>query len=592
MRVTHKQPRALAKSPAEAIGIKILAASNKEKTIALAQLIEDLLDQLDYTDFHPTFIATRLAIDLKARHRISTHRLHCYGCTIAHEIRPRELQGAHRRYMKTRQRDKELTGIFFSLSGFHPTARSWFSRLDASLKGDYHLFGVDKICALLRRAKLVASPDQIVHTIESRVMARLGPGNLIFVSGRFYWIFRIETKKGAAYVMLDGYGTPVSPRMALYLKRMDSSLKGRRLLNLQAMEKVLLALAETGQKNIESLARETKEPQADLREVLSELLDEGFLITEPDGHPRWRCNRYSIKPEFDVFLNLARQFLDGTQRFKFLRSNFAVQMLVSGLLSHLERRFHLKLSEEERSWLPRFLAVSPSALSYALFAPTNEFVTASEELENRPLPHPEKERLQSQHLSKLYSNLLLRYATDAQDSRFDEMLRHKGVRGHLHRITAQAASAEELFFSIKGESYLALAVSPAAGAAFQKGVASPSSLNGDTLLGNGKALMHIHEYECAVELFDRAINDLSDPSKLLEAWYCKGSCFFSQKRYSAAITCLNEALRYDSNYKEAWLQKAVCLRGLGDSSGAVRCAKRAMEIDPAYAEARDFLKSA
>lgn len=586
-----KQPRIIAKPPSEAIGMKILAGSNKEKSLALAQLIEDLLDELGYTDFHPKLSSIRLAIDLKARHRSSAHPLHCYGCTIPHEVRLEELQGVHRRYMQARRRDKDLIGIFFSVSGFHPTARNWFSRLDAAARGDYHLFGVDKICALLRRAKLVASPDHIVHTIEGRVMARLGAGNLVFTAGRFYWIFRIEAKRGAAYAVLDAYGSPVSPRMAISIKRLDGSLKGKRPLNLQAREKVLLAMAESGQKNIEFLSRETKEPLSDLREVMQELLDEGFLITEPAGLPRWRFNRYSIKPEFDVFLSLARQLLDGSQRFKFLRSNFAVQMLVAGLLPYLEGRFHLKLSEEERSWLPKFLAVSPSALSCALFAPISEFISTSEELERRPLPSLEKERLRSQHLSKLHSTLLLRYVSDVQDGRFDEVLRHKGVRGHLYRITAKAASDEELFFSIKGESYLTLAVPPATGIAAQKGVGSPSSLNSDTLLSNAKALMHIQEFDRAVELFDRAIKELKDPSKLLEAWHCKGTCLLSQKRHSAAITCFNEALRYDSNYREAWLHKAACLRELGDSSGAVRCARRALEIDPAYKEARDFLKT-
>jgi tetratricopeptide (TPR) repeat protein len=571
--------------------MKILAGSNKEKTLALAQLMQDLLDELGYADFHLTLSSTRLATDLKARHRLNGHRLHCFGCTIAHEIRPQELQGVHRRYMQGRRRDKDLTGIFFSVTGFHLTARNWFASLDAPARGDYHLFGVDKICALLRRAKLIASPDQIIHAIENRVMARRDLGHLVFTSGRFYWMFRIETRRGAAYAILDAYGSPVSPRVALALKRADSSLRGKRLLNLQAMEKVLLALAESSQKDIEFLSRETKEPLSDLREVMQELFDEGFLIAEPAGQPRWRRNRYSIKSEFHVFLSLARQFLDGAHRYKFLRSNFAVQMLVAGLRPYLEERFHLKLSEEERSWLPRFLAVSPAALSHALFAPTDEFISTSEELEQSSIPGLDKERLRNQHLSKLYSNLLVRYASDVQDSRFDEMLRHKGIRGHLYRITAKAASAEEQFFSMRGESYLTLALPSAAGITAQRGLGHPHSINSDTLLSNAKALMHIQEFDYAIELFDRAIKDLKDPSKLLEAWHCKGTCLSSQKRYSAAITCLNEALRYDSNYKEAWLHKAACLKGLGDSSGAVHCARRALEIDPAYEEARDFLKS-
>lgn len=573
--------------------MKILAGSNKEKAIALEQLTEDLLDELGYFDFRAKLSPTSLAVDLKARHRSGLHRLHCHGRTIAHEIRLDELRKVHRRYLQERRRDKRLAGAFFSLSGFHPAVRTWFSRLDAAVRGDYHLFGVDKICALLRRAKLVSSPEHIIHTIECRVMAELGVRSLVFAAGRFYWVFLIHAKKGAtrAYLVLDAYGSPVSRHVAQSIKRINSSLKGKQLLDLQAREKVLLALAESGQKNIEFLAREAKEPLNDLREVMQGLLHEGFLTTEPAGQPRWRCDRYSINPDFDVFLSLARQFLDSSHRFKFIRSNFAVQMLVAGLLPYLEERFRLKLSEEDRSWLPKFLAVSPSALSYALFAPTDYFLSAWQELESRLLPSQEKERLRSQHLSKLYSDLLMRYGSDLQDSRFDEVLRHKGVRGHLYRVTAKASSAEELFFSMKGESYLTLSGPAAVGAVATKGAPPVTGPNGDTALSNGKALMHMQEFDYAVELFDRAIRDLKDPDKLLEAWNCKGTCLFHQKRYSAAITCFNEALRCDNNYKVAWLHKAACLKELGDSNGAIRCAKRALEIDPSYDQAREFLRS-
>jgi len=589
--LAQKQPRTKAKSPLEAMGMKILAGSNKEKAIALDQLTEDLLDELGYFDFRAKLSPTGLAIDLKARHRSGSHRLHCHGRTIAHEIRLEELRKVHRRYLQERRRDKRLAGVFFSLSGFHPIAKTWFSRLDADVRGDYHLFGVDKICALLRRAKLVSSPEQIAHSIESRVMAQLGSRSLVFAAGRFYWVFLIHAKKGPAYVVLDAYGSPVSQRVAQAIKRMGSSLKGKRLLDLQAREKVLLALAESGQKNIEFIARGAKEPLNDLREVMQGLLHEGFLTTEPAGQPRWRFDRYSIKPEFDVFLNVARQFLDGSQRFKFIRSNFAVQMLVAGLLPYLEERFRLKFSEEDRSWLPKFLAVSPSALSYALFAPTDYFLSAWQELESRLLPSQEKERLRSRHLSKLYSDMLLRYASDLQDSRFDEVLRHKGVQGHFYRITAKASSAEELIFSMSSESHLTLSGPATAGTVTPKGAGPPTGLTGDAALSTGKSLMHMHEFDYAVELFDRAIKGLKDPNKLLEAWNCKGACLVYQKRYSAAITCFNEALRYDGNNKEAWLHKATCLKELGDSNGAIRCAKRALEIDPSYDQARDFLRS-
>jgi len=77
--VASKQPRTKAKSPLEAMGMKILAGSNKEKAIALGQLTEDLLDELGYFDFRARLSTTALTIDLKARHRSGSHRLHCHG---------------------------------------------------------------------------------------------------------------------------------------------------------------------------------------------------------------------------------------------------------------------------------------------------------------------------------------------------------------------------------------------------------------------------------------------------------------------------------------------------------------------------------
>jgi tetratricopeptide (TPR) repeat protein len=62
------------------------------------------------------------------------------------------------------------------------------------------------------------------------------------------------------------------------------------------------------------------------------------------------------------------------------------------------------------------------------------------------------------------------------------------------------------------------------------------------------------------------------------------------RKFNDAITCFNEALRYNGNSKLAWYHKAVCLKELGDLNGAQRCCKRALEIDPNYAEARELMQ--
>lgn len=115
-------------------------------------------------------------------------------------------------------------------------------------------------------------------------------------------------------------------------------------------------------------------------------------------------------------------------------------------------------------------------------------------------------------------------------------------------------------------------------------------MEAELFLEFGAAMMHIQEYEHAIQYLDRAVRDLKDPARLKTVWNNKGLCFFNKRRYQEAIECFNEAIKFDSNLKQAWFNKAICLREVGDTLGALRCVKRALEIDPTYKEARDLLQ--
>ena len=178
---------------------------------------------------------------------------------------------------------------------------------------------------------------------------------------------------------------------------------------------------------------------------------------------------------------------------------------------------------------------------------------------------------------------MVRMATDMDHPQFQELLFLKGIRGHLFRVCAKAASTQELAYTLQADALLAQSKPSGANRAAQAG--RSDSEHGIDL---GTALMHMEEYEQAVTQFDRGIKDIRDPSRLLNAWNNRGICLLRLKRITEATTSFNEGLRYNANSKLAWYHKALCLKELGDLNGAQRCCRRALEIDPNYVEAREL----
>jgi len=559
--------------------IKVLARSRKERGHLLEQLTKVLLDQLGYTDFRSRLHQSGMQVDLHAKQKVTLTPLYCRSKATSREIRTQELRQAFTRYLRERRKAKNLIGLFLSFSGFHRAALEWYSKLENKAKSCFHLFGDDKVHAILRRAKLAGSVEHIENSVRSRTQAQLGPRYLVYLDGRFYWIQLLFGKKAMGYLVLDAYGEPVSVYLAKEIKQLDSTLEGKKFSNLPAREKVLLSLLDLGQKDVEFLAREIKEPIVHLREVMQELLREAIVVAEAGPHPRWRHDRYSLRPDFEVFLFLARQFLEGPHRFRFLGSKFAGQMLEAGLPSYIERRFGLNVSEQERTGFHRLLSVSPSALQFILSLPNEAYLHAGRNLEARPTPSQEREKWQAFYLSRLYADVLLRLLADAENPNFSALLGSKGVKTFLYRISAKAATPRALLFSLQADSYIPKPESP---------MVRPQSP--DASLENGLAFLHMQEYDSALDLFEAALKEMKDPDQLALAWDGKGLCLLHQKRYALAIDCFNESLRYDSNSKAAWLHKAICLKELRDAHGALRCCKRSLEIDPAYQEAKAFLR--
>lgn len=563
--------------------IKVLADSKKSKAQGLLRVTKHLLDELGYTDFRLHGPASAADLTVKARHRGTQDPLLCKVKLAPREIGPDHLRAFVRFHARALRKDRRLLGLLFCFSQLSASAHEWAQK-NGDVRRHLHLFGVDKVVSLLKRAKLVSSAEAIGQIVRARLPEEGGPLSLAFFEGRFYWVQAVlQGKRPVGFVVLEAHGEPAPKWIALEIKRLDPALEGKRFYDLQVRERVLLALLDLQKRDLEELAKETRDAEADVRAVVQDLVKVQVLQAEPVANPRWRFDRYAIRPELEVFLALARQFLDGPHRFKFLASAYVTRALASDVPKHVERRLRLAGAESARLGLPGLISVSPAAFHHVLFAPADRYAAPPAEGDARSGSPADRERARQAALARLHSDLICHLMGDMQNPHFTDLMGSRGIKAHLFRVSAKSATLNGIAYHLRAE-----AITPL-GKPGTPGRAGTGGGEASHFVDYGQALMHMEEYEAAVAQFDRGLRELRDSLKQTAAWTNRGICLLRLRKHSDAIHSFNEALRLNANYKEAWFHKAVCLKELGDATGAMRCCKRALELDPAYAEAREYL---
>jgi tetratricopeptide (TPR) repeat protein len=561
--------------------IKVLAESAKDKGRLLNQIVRRLLDELGYDDFRVRISSAGTDLEIKAKHRATQAAILCKARAVPREIGPDELKRFLAAYTQGKKKDRRLVGLFLALSGLSRPAREWYAAMEEKGKGEFHVFAPEKLLALLRRARMIGPSEVVEPAIKSRIRTDAGPRFLAYHEGQMHWVQMTMTgRKPTGFAVLASHGELVSRVVAREIKRLDPALDGKRLIDTHLRDKLFLTMLDMIPRNLETLTKEVREPLADVREVIQDLLRENVVVAEAGGQPRWKNDRYSLRADLALFLSLARQCLEGPNKFRFLSSQFAAAHLASDVPGYLEARWRFRTTDRERAGLYRFLSVSPSALNHALFTPTDRYL--SSEGESRT-GYPDRERTRVLQMNRLIGDLLVRIAGDMDHPQFQELLILKGIKGHLFRACAKAATTQESAFALQADFLLAQAKVPGSGRS-----ASAGRSDSEHAIELGAALMHMEEYDQAVAHFDRGIKEIRDPSRLLTAWNNRGICLLHLKKLTEATTSFNEALRYNGNSKIAWYYKALCLKELGDLSGAQRCCRRALDIDATYPEARDL----
>ncbi|MFQ5532686.1 MAG: tetratricopeptide repeat protein [Candidatus Methylomirabilales bacterium] len=560
------------------IWIKVLAPSQREKGSAFELLMRQVLDSCGLSPSRTRLRVTGAGplLDTRGRQRKDDTPYVGECRALSREVTRDEVKNFFQRYRRERRKRKKLQGLFLSCTPFSPKVFAWYLALPDDVRQGFHILGPDFITSRLADGHRLLEMAALEAEVSASSTLSPGPRFVASFGGNLYWVQTLLIRRRpAAFFVLEGRGGEAPRTICQEIKRLDTSLRDKYLLDLALRKQTLLELLSQDSRTTDDLAHALGEKPREVLGVLQWLEKEELISSQrTPGKPR-RLDRYRLQRGLPVFLHLARQFLPGADRFRFLASEFAAQIIATGLVPYLEERLRLRFAPEDIGMIVNLLSISPAALSFALSS-AQGYVSSDRDTD-ASIPEGERQRLRETASAKFVSDMSVRAITDSFHEEFSSLLAARDVRAYVARIQLKAATLHIPLFSLNT---FHLHTLPA-------GKPAPDA---DLALEFGVVMRHIQEYDHAIQYLDRAIRDLKDPARLKSAWNNKGLCFFNKRRYQEAIECFNEAIKFDSNLKQAWFNKSICLREVGDTLGAMRCVKRALEIDPSYKEAKDLIQ--
>lgn len=563
--------------------IKILAESRQEKGKQFEGLMMKILDRMGYTDFRSRIYKTGVELDLKAWHKVTREPILCQCKAHKDSISSKPLRLSYGDYTKERKREDRLVGLFFSLSGFNSTALEWYDELDSTTKETFRIFQLQQILNLLRDSGMLVSDDLIIHKLETLGCFNLAERYIVYFNNAIYCIQLIplvnEQKYG--FNVVNDKGNIVSKLICNQIKNQDDELKDKELINLQAREKVILNLLDGKSKSIEQISSEIIESKTDIELAIKRLTAEAIV--------KMIDNTYKIAYELTTFLSLAKQFLYGEHRSKFISSNYAEEIINDALLNYIKDRFRLDIPNGLKSHILNLIRISPSALREALFSSIDRYVTSDEHLTRLKMSPEELKKWRASFINSFLELLLGQFLVDHYSHRLRRKIHEEEIKGYQIGINLKVATLRNLFLSLHTESVI-MSAKLAEGVSVRGGELM-SFTDPAIFIEFGDVLSNMGEFEKALQEFDRAIKSVKDENKLKVAWNNKGVCYLRMgNKDNEAISCFDKALEYDTGLKEAWYNKGCILKKLGKPKEAKICIQKAIDIDPDYVDAKQLLE--
>ena len=321
------------------------------------------------------------------------------------------------------------------------------------------------------------------------------------------------------------------------------------LMNNLIRKKIILCLIDCDSKPAKEIANEIGESLAAIEDQLTGLVSENIC----DKIRSEEVSHYVVKKDIETFGQLVKVFLSNTEKHEqqikqFVISTYYLTKIDDELVNYVLTRFYLDSiyqTDEIKEGIRRILLASPSALLFTLHGDTTIFSELQSNWDHLDSSDETHEWFTQILHSQFMTPLLEMLIADMNVVTYGFLYAKLQLRVAKIDIQVSLATVDGKYVEAIGGGQFSL---------FRAAEALPagqltSALNPMIFSENGVALLHLGEFQAAIEHFDKALNAVQDPTQKAIVLNNKGLTFLTLKQYQKAIECFEEGIRFDTDGK-------------------------------------------
>lgn len=311
-------------------------------------------------------------------------------------------------------------------------------------------------------------------------------------------------------------------------------------------KKIVLCLLDCTSKPANVISNEIDESLPTVEDHFTTLVSDSICEkVNQDG-----VDQYIVKKDIGTFAQLVKEFIENKEDHKeqiehFITSDYYLSRIDGELVDYVLGRFCLDSTyqtDEEKLAIRRILLASPSALHFSLHSDTTifrEMMSSSDQLDSS---NETREWFTQIIHSQFMTPLLEMLIADMKVITFGFLyaklqLRIAKVSIHVNLATVHGKYVE----AMGGGSFSLFRAAEDLRAGQLTSAVDPMIFS-----ENGVALLHLGDFQSAIEHFNKSLNAVSDPLQKAIVLNNKGLAFLSLRQYQKSIECFEIGIELDS----------------------------------------------
>ena len=314
-------------------------------------------------------------------------------------------------------------------------------------------------------------------------------------------------------------------------------------------QKTILCLLDCVSKSVDEIAGEIDESLETVADSLKILVSES-ICEEVNTN---EVSQYTARKDIGSLAKLTTEFLSNVEEHKqdteqFITSEYYHSGIDDQLVNYVLARFHLASvyrTDEEKLGLRRLLLASPSALFHVLHTDTQIFDEMWSSQNQLDTSDSTRQWFGELLVSNFQTPLLDMLIADMKVPAYGLLYAVLGIRvAKINTHVSLATTREKYVEAAGGGSFSLVRAMENIGAGQ---LVSPD--NPKFFSEMGVALLHLGDFQAALEHFDKALNALEDSIEKAIVLNNKGLAFLRFRQYQKAIECFDAAIDFDSEGK-------------------------------------------